>query len=106
MSKLTRRAFMGVSATAAALGLGQVGRHNKVVAQSMRRTSARQRTFYPKSSVKQTGDLNLYSSRHYDTDNALYQGFSDQSGLRLNLIEADSDALIERMKSEGANRSS
>jgi len=103
MSKLTRRAFMGVSATAAALVLGQVGRHNKVVAQSMRRTSARQRTFYPKSSVKQTGDLNLYSSRHYDTDNALYQGFSDQSGLRLNLIEADSDALIERMKSEGAN---
>jgi iron(III) transport system substrate-binding protein len=49
------------------------------------------------------GALNLYSARHYDTDNALYQSFTDRTGVRINLVEADADQLIERIKSEGAN---
>ncbi|HEY9547926.1 MAG TPA: Fe(3+) ABC transporter substrate-binding protein [Kiloniellaceae bacterium] len=47
--------------------------------------------------------LNLYSARHYQTDDALYAGFTDKTGIEINRIEADSDALIERIKSEGAN---
>lgn len=47
--------------------------------------------------------LNLYSARHYQTDDALYAGFTDATGIEINRIEADSDALIERIKSEGAN---
>ncbi len=47
--------------------------------------------------------LNLYSSRHYDTDYALYQNFTAENGATVNLIEAGSDALIERVVAEGAN---
>ncbi|GAB4375403.1 MAG: Fe(3+) ABC transporter substrate-binding protein [Kiloniellaceae bacterium] len=47
--------------------------------------------------------LNLYSARHYQTDDALYAGFTEKTGIEINRIEGESDALIERMKSEGAN---
>lgn len=47
--------------------------------------------------------INLYSARHYDTDNALYKGFTQKTGIKVNLIEAPADKLIERIKSEGAN---
>jgi iron(III) transport system substrate-binding protein len=46
--------------------------------------------------------LNLYSSRHYQTDEALYQNFTRQTGIRINRIEAGEDALIERIRNEGA----
>ncbi|MBL1173773.1 Fe(3+) ABC transporter substrate-binding protein [Pantanalinema sp. GBBB05] len=47
--------------------------------------------------------VNLYSARHYDTDNAIYQGFTKKTGIKVNLVEADADKLIERIRSEGAN---
>jgi len=47
------------------------------------------------------GEVNLYSSRHYDTDLALYEDFTRQTGIKVNRIEADADALIERIQSEG-----
>ncbi len=47
------------------------------------------------------GEVNLYSSRHYDTDLALYDDFTKQTGIKVNRIEADADALIERIQSEG-----
>lgn len=47
--------------------------------------------------------LNLYSSRHYDTDEALYTNFTQATGIRINRVEAAPDALIERMRAEGAN---
>jgi iron(III) transport system substrate-binding protein len=46
--------------------------------------------------------LNLYSSRHYQTDEALYANFTRQTGIRINRIEAGEDALIERVRNEGA----
>src|SRR5512134_3476621 len=46
--------------------------------------------------------LNIYSSRHYQTDEALYEGFTRQTGIRINRIEAGEDALIERLRNEGA----
>ena len=36
--------------------------------------------------------LNLYSARHYQTDEALYQNFTKQTGIRINRIEAGDDA--------------
>ena len=48
-------------------------------------------------------EVNLYSSRHYDTDAALYDGFTEQTGIAVNLIEGDADELIERIKAEGRN---
>ncbi|MGB6228763.1 MAG: Fe(3+) ABC transporter substrate-binding protein [Litorimonas sp.] len=47
------------------------------------------------------GVVNLYSSRHYDTDLALYEEFTDQTGIEVNRIEANANALIERIASEG-----
>ncbi len=47
--------------------------------------------------------LNLYSARHYQTDDALYAEFTRQTGIRINRIEAGDQALLERLRSEGAN---
>ncbi len=47
------------------------------------------------------GEVNVYSSRHYDTDMALYERFTDNTGVEVNLIEGKSDALISRISSEG-----
>ena len=48
-------------------------------------------------------ELNIYSSRHYQTDEALYANFTKMTGIEINRIEGKGDALIERIKSEGAN---
>jgi iron(III) transport system substrate-binding protein len=45
--------------------------------------------------------LNLYTARHYQTDEALYTEFTKQTGIKVNRIEAGEDAIIERMKQEG-----
>ncbi len=45
--------------------------------------------------------VNLYSARHYDTDFALYDTFTERTGIKVNLIEGGSDALIERIVNEG-----
>jgi len=47
--------------------------------------------------------LNLYSARHYQTDEALYANFTKQTGIKINRIEAKEDELLERIKNEGAN---
>ncbi|OAN73516.1 Fe(3+) ABC transporter substrate-binding protein [Sulfitobacter sp. EhC04] len=49
------------------------------------------------------GDVNLYSSRHYDTDERLYSDFTEQTGITVNRIEGNADELIARMQAEGAN---
>ena len=49
------------------------------------------------------GELNLYSARHYNTDEALYENFTKQTGIKINRIEGKGDALLARIKSEGAN---
>jgi iron(III) transport system substrate-binding protein len=45
--------------------------------------------------------VNIYSSRHYKTDEALYEGFTKQTGIKVNRIEGGEDALIERVRNEG-----
>lgn len=49
------------------------------------------------------GELNLYSSRHYDTDEALYSDFEELTGIRINRIEANDDELLARIEAEGVN---
>ena len=43
------------------------------------------------------GELNLYSSRHYDTDERLYSDVTDATGITINRIEGKADELIVRM---------
>ena len=52
--------------------------------------------------LAQENVLNLYSSRHYQTDDALYANFTKATGIKLNRIEAGEDPLIERIRNEGA----
>lgn len=51
----------------------------------------------------QAEELNLYSARHYQTDEALYANFTKQTGIKINRIEGKEDELLERIKNEGAN---
>ena len=55
------------------------------------------------TSAAADGELNLYSSRHYDTDERLYSDFEEATGITINRIEGKADELIARMEAEGAN---
>ena len=48
-------------------------------------------------------ELNLYSARHYQTDEALYSDFTRQTGIKINRIEAKEEELLERLKNEGTS---
>ena len=53
--------------------------------------------------LAQSGEVNLYSSRHYDTDERLYTEFTEMTGIEVNRIEGNADELIARMEAEGEN---
>jgi iron(III) transport system substrate-binding protein len=53
--------------------------------------------------VQQGGMVNVYSARHYDTDDALFSGFTEQTGVAVNVIRGTEDELLQRIISEGAN---
>ncbi|MEG5036781.1 Fe(3+) ABC transporter substrate-binding protein [Microcoleus sp. AT3-D2] len=80
---ISRRIFLASGTAMAVVAVGEITKKAPVAAQ--------------------TGTLNLYSARHYDTDNELYQSFTKKTGIKVNLVEADADQLIERIRSEGAN---
>jgi iron(III) transport system substrate-binding protein len=80
--KITRRVFLGTGSAALAITAGQLGGISSISAQNK--------------------ELNLYSSRHYNTDRRLYDNFTRQTGIKVNLVEGEADPLIERIKSEGA----
>ncbi|WP_341911769.1 Fe(3+) ABC transporter substrate-binding protein [Ferrovibrio terrae] len=55
----------------------------------------------PQVATAQDKVVNLYSSRHYDTDEALYETFTKKTGIKINRIEAGEDQLLQRMRAEG-----
>ena len=48
-------------------------------------------------------EVRVYSGRHYNTDRAVYKKFSEETGIKVRLIEAAGISLIERLKREGKN---
>jgi len=46
--------------------------------------------------------LNLYSARHYATDEALYSNFTKATGIRINRVDSDDAGILARLKAEGA----
>ena len=50
---------------------------------------------------KETEVLNIYSKRHYQVDKDLFKIFEEQNNIKVNVVKASSDELIERIKSEG-----
>ena len=50
-----------------------------------------------------TSEVNVYTARHYDSDEALYEEFTKETGIDINIISGKGSALLERIKSEGKN---
>jgi iron(III) transport system substrate-binding protein len=46
--------------------------------------------------------LNLYSARHYATDEALYANFTRATGIKINRVDADDAGILARLKAEGS----
>jgi len=87
INKFSRRFFISISTAVLIVACSQ--------------TSPEQQT--QNTDDKMGGEVNIYSSRHYNTDDQLYEGFTEQTGIKINLIEGKDDELIERIKNEGAN---
>ncbi len=54
-------------------------------------------------SLAQEAELNLYSARHYATDEALYADFTRATGIRINRVDADDAGILSRLKAEGSS---
>lgn len=54
------------------------------------------------SSFAQEQVLNIYSARHYPTDEALYTNFTKSTGIKLNRVDADDAGIVARLKAEGS----
>jgi iron(III) transport system substrate-binding protein len=48
------------------------------------------------------GVVNVYSARHYPTDEALYDNFTKATGIKINRVDADDAGILARLQSEGA----
>ncbi len=81
--KISRRVFLATGSATAAVAAVSLGQKRSALAQNQ--------------------VVNLYSARHYDTDNSLYESFTRSTGIRVNLVEADADQLIQRIQREGRN---
>ena len=89
ISKFSRRFFLGIATAALVVACNQTQEPSASEPQA--------------TEVADNGQVNIYSSRHYNTDEQLYERFTEQTGISVNLIEGKADELIERIKSEGAN---
>jgi iron(III) transport system substrate-binding protein len=50
----------------------------------------------------QAAEVNVYSARHYGSDQQLWDAFTNATGVKVNVVEAEHDQLVQRLKSEGA----
>ena len=48
------------------------------------------------------GVVNLYTARHYASDEQIYDAFTEATGIQVRKIEVPADQLVERLKAEGA----
>ncbi len=59
------------------------------------------------SGAAESGDteesVNLYSHRHYDVDQELFERFTEETGITVNVVKAGADELLQRLRTEGAN---
>ncbi len=54
------------------------------------------------AAVAQQPALNLYSARHYQTDEALYENFTKATGIKINRVDADDAGILARLSTEGS----
>ena len=59
--------------------------------------------YFISDDIVESKEVNIYTSRHYDADDLLYEQFTKKTGIKVNIISGKGSALIERLKAEGAN---
>ncbi len=91
MKPISRRIFLSISTATAIVGINQL------------LASCGNNNSNESSNAGANGELNIYSSRHYNTDEQLYGGFTKETGIKVNLVEGSADELIERIQTEGEN---
>ena len=55
------------------------------------------------SSLFATGEVNVYSHRHYDSDKILFKKFEDKTGIKVNVVTAKAEELVSKLAIEGEN---
>ena len=55
------------------------------------------------SSLFATGEVNVYSHRHYDSDKELFKKFEDKTGIKVNVVTAKAEELVSKLAIEGEN---
>ena len=61
-------------------------------------------TFFGCINTKKNQEVvNVYTKRHYQVDKDLFNSFEDEYGIKVNVVKASADELIERIKTEGEN---
>jgi iron(III) transport system substrate-binding protein len=53
--------------------------------------------------VESQGEVNVYTHRHYDVDKELFESFTNQTGIKVNVVSASADELITKLEIEGAD---
>jgi len=69
---------------------------------ALKATLALAATLAATATLAQQATLNLYSARHYQTDEALYENFTKATGIKINRVDADDAGILARLKTEGA----
>ncbi len=59
--------------------------------------------FYGCAAPHEQQVVNVYTHRHYDTDQAIYDQFTKATGIKVNIVMADDDELLSRLEAEGVN---
>lgn len=54
-------------------------------------------------SEEPSNELNVYSNRHYNADQIALDRFTEETGIKINLVKAGADELISRLEMEGEN---
>ena len=55
------------------------------------------------TSQKEEKVVNVYTHRHYKADDELFAKFTEETGIKVNIVNASADELIQRLETEGEN---
>ena len=58
----------------------------------------------PKTTENQ--EVNIYTARHYEVDDEIYKKFTEETGIKVNVVKGEAEELIERLKREGESTAS
>ena len=62
-----------------------------------------EKTEETENQTSQSGEVNVYTHRHYESDQQLFEQFTKETGIKVNVVNASADELMQRMELEGEN---